>query len=197
VGKALVAIGFDPANLREFSVRPELYPADKALKSDPETIVEQLTHLAGQATGGCLIYFTSHGSPDGIVLGDGVWRPGPLGHLVDDACGQRPTVVIVAACFSGVFVPAMDGPNRMVLTAARPDRASFGCGESDHYTFFDTCLLQSVPQVHDFAALGSMIQACVAKREQDLHADPPSEPQLKIGGVLRPMLPLYRFKAPP
>ena len=30
----------------------------------------------------------------------------------------------------------------MVLTAARPDRTSFGCGEADKYPYFDDCFLQ-------------------------------------------------------
>jgi hypothetical protein len=196
VGKALLAAGFAQANLREFSTRPGRY-ADRPQKSDPDQIASQLSDLVKQAPAGCLIYFTSHGSPDGVVVGEGLWRPAGLGRMVDDLCGQRPTVVIVAACFSGVFVPAMDGPNRMVLTAARPDRASFGCGEADRYTFFDTCLLQSLPHVPDFAALGPAVQACVAKREHDLGASPPSEPQLEIGAALRPVLPLYRFSASP
>lgn len=197
VGKALLAAGFSPANLREFSTRPDRFDADKPMKSDIGDIVGQLLDLTAKTKSGCLIYFTSHGSPDGIVVGDHIWQPAGLGKLVDQACGDRPTVAIIAACFSGVFVPDLDGPNRMVLTAARPDRASFGCGEADHYTFFDTCLLQTLPQAHDFAALGPMVQACVAKREADLGASPASEPQCKIGAALRPMLPLYRLHAPP
>ena len=197
VGQALVRAGFSPANLREFSTRPDRYAADQPLKSDPDVIAGQLNDLTAKAKGGCLIYFTSHGSPDGIVVGKDIWGPGGLGQLVDQACGDRPTVVIIAACFSGVFVPDLDGPNRMVLTAARPDRASFGCGEADRYTFFDTCLLQSLPHVQDFAALGPRVQACVARREADLGASPPSEPQCTIGATLRPMLPLYRFPASP
>jgi hypothetical protein len=85
----------------------------------------------------------------------------------------------------------------MVLTAARPDRASFGCGESDRYTFFDTCMLHELPLAHDFAALGPAVQACVARREKDLGADPPSEPQLWIGSALAPELPLLAFAASP
>ncbi|WP_249138277.1 C13 family peptidase [Phenylobacterium montanum] len=196
VGQALLSAGFSPANLREFSTRPDRFGADKPLKADIETIVGQLTELTDKAKSGCLVYFTSHGSPDGIVVGDHIWRPAGLGKLIDQTCGQRPTIAIISACFSGVFVPELDGPDRMVLTAARPDRASFGCGEADHYTFFDTCLLQSLPQTHDFAALGPAVQACVAKREADLRAAPASEPQCKIGATLRPMLPLYRYTTP-
>ena len=70
-------------------------------------------------------------------------------------------MVIISACFSGVFVPPLAGPNRMVLTAARPDRTSFGCGEEDRYPYFDTCMLDQLPKAHDFAVLGPAVQACV------------------------------------
>jgi hypothetical protein len=66
----------------------------------------------------------------------------------------------------------------------------------DQYTFFDACILQSMPTSHDFEALGAAAQACVARREQQTGAQPPSEPQMQIGVALRPTLPLYAF-APP
>ena len=58
-----------------------------------------------------------------------------------------------------------DAQNRMILTAARPDRTSFGCGEANTYTFFDQCFLESVPQSRDFPMLAVKVQACVAQRE--------------------------------
>ncbi len=81
----------------------------------------------------------------------------------------------------------------MILTAARRDRTSFGCGESDRYPFFDDCFLSSAPQAKDFLALGAAVKTCVAAKEAQLGATPPSEPQLWVGGALRPMLPLYGF----
>ena len=167
------------------------------LASDPQSIIDQLAHATVSAKDGCLVYFTSHGSPDGIVLGDRILTPAGMAAIIDDACGERRAVVVVAACFSGVFIPPLAGRNRMVLTAARPDRASFGCGEEDRYTFFDTCMLQQLPQARNFATLGPAVQACVAKREQDLGAEPPSEPQLWIGPALGPDLPLLAFSASP
>jgi hypothetical protein len=195
VSRSLVAAGFAADHIRQFSVHEA--KADAVLKSDPDAIYDQLSGLAKQAAGGCLIYFTSHGSPDGIVVGDDVWAPGVMAALVDGACGSRPTVVVISACYSGVFAPALAGPNRMVLTAARPDRASFGCGQSDRYTFFDACVLDEMPRAHDFTALGAAVQGCVAKRERELDASPPSEPQLEVGVALRPILPLYAFAKPP
>jgi len=221
--KAFVSEGFSPANISQFSARPApgaatppAHPGRKParhaatvqptpvadagpppLKADGETIYNELVRLTRQAPDGCLIYFTSHGNPDGVQIGDRILPPPSLGGMVDQACGGRPTVAIISACFSGVFVPALDGPNRMVLTAARPDRASFGCGQSDRYTYFDGCVLQSLGQIHDFAALGPAATACVSRREIETKARPASEPQTKIGGELALVLPLYAFATAP
>ncbi|HZC16471.1 MAG TPA: C13 family peptidase [Caulobacteraceae bacterium] len=194
---AFVKAGFSPANIGQFTVQTGKGRPDGVLASDPQTIADQLGRETAAAKTGCLFYFTSHGSPDGIVLGDGLFSPLAMASLIDDACGARPAVVVVAACFSGVFVPPLAGANRMVLTAARPDRASFGCGEEDRYTFFDTCMLEQLPRARNFAALGRAVQACVAKREADLGAAPPSEPQLWIGPQIAPDLPLLAFSASP
>ena len=194
--KAFIAAGFSPANISQFSARPDAYPKEALFKSGPHEISERMTALAKQAAGGCLVYITSHGAPDGVVMDKDQWDPFSVGTLVDNVCADRPTVVVVSACFSGVFVPAVAGPNRMVLTAARPDRTSFGCGQADRYTYFDGCFLQSLPQAHDFTALALSTRACVARLEIATHATPPSEPQISIGAQLRPMLPLYAFQTP-
>jgi len=197
LAKAFVSAGFSPDNISQFSVRPEHYPKETVLKSAPESIHDRLLALSKQAPGGCLIYFTSHGAPTGVVLGDRIWDHASIGQFVDEVCASRPTVIVVSACFSGVFTDALDGPNRMVMTAARPDRTSFGCGQADHYTYYDGCFLQSMAQTHDFANLAVATRECVARQEIATHADPPSEPQISIGAQLRPMLPLYTFQAPP
>jgi hypothetical protein len=195
--KAFIGMGVSSANISQFSVRPERYTKEAVLKSAPRPVYDRLMTLAKQAQGGCLIYFTSHGAPEGVVVDDNIWNPDIVAQLIDTACGSRPTVVVVSACFSGVFVPALEGPNRMIMTAARPDRTSFGCGQQDRYTYFDGCFLQSLAQSHDFAALASTTQACVAKLEIATNASPPSEPQVFIGPQLRPMLPLYAFQPQP
>ena len=195
--KAFIAAGVSPANISQFSVRPGNYPKETVLKSAPQPVYERLMALAKQAPDGCLIYFTSHGAPEGVVVDDAPWSPEGVAQMIDRACGDRPTVVVVSACFSGVFVPALEGPNRMILTAARADRTSFGCGQADRYTYFDGCFLQSLLQAHDFTALAGATQACVAKLETDTHVSPPSEPQVSIGPQLRPMLPLFAFQPQP
>jgi len=54
-------------------------------------------------------------------------------------------------------------------------------------------MLQALPNVHDFVALGPKVQACVAQREVDTGMSPPSEPQMYVGAGLRPILPLMAF----
>jgi hypothetical protein len=196
VTQAFEQAGFDPANLRQFSVRPELYKGVALTKSDPQAIASALISLTAKAQGGCLLYFSSHGAPPGVVIDQAFLSPATLAGMVDATCGKRPTVVIVSACFSGVFVGPLAGSNRMVLTAARPDRSSFGCGEADKYPYFDQCVLEALPKAGDFAQLGASVQACVAAREVKEGMKPPSEPQLFIGPALKPMLPLYAFDPP-
>ena len=191
-------LGFQPQNMMTFSVHPEKYPGQNALHSDPTTIANTLWELANNTKGGCLVYFTSHGSPDGILVTDETVPPEKLAAIINNACGTRPTVALIAACYSGIFVDDLKAPNRMVLTAARPDRTSFGCGEQDTYTFFDTCMLQTLPTAHDFPSLAQGVMFCVAQREVQYKAMPgfgdllPSEPQLYIGESVAAQLPPFR-----
>ena len=190
VAAELVRKGFAPDNVLQFSVRPERYPDQKIAKADGRPIYEALQGLTRRTKAGCLIYFTSHGAPQGVLLNGQILPPRVLDQMLDDTCGNRPTIVIISACFSGVFVPALADSNRMVLTAARPDRSSFGCSESDKYPYFDACMLRVLPDAHDFVAVGPKVQACVAEREQETGMSPPSEPQVSVGAGLRPILPL-------
>jgi len=196
VALALASAGFAQANVRQFSVRPERYRDTRPLKSDPKAIYDALTDLTARNPGGCLIYFSSHGAPQGVVVDQNVMPPAMLGEILDRTCKAKPTVVVISACFSGVFIPELAKPNRMILTAARPDRTSFGCGESDKYPFFDDCFLQVMPSARDFQGLAGAVKNCVAAREAKEGMNPPSEPQVWIGAALRPLLPLYGFAAP-
>jgi hypothetical protein len=191
ISKTLIEIGFQPANVAQFSMRPERYPDANPGHSDPGTIATALWDLSNRTNGGCLTYFTSHGSPDGIAMNDDVLSPEKMAKIVGNACGARPTVVIVSACFSGVFVPVLAAPNRLILTASRSDRTSFGCGEADRYTFFDSCVMQSLRPSGDFVGLARDVRECVAAREKKEHVDYPSEPQLYLGGSVAKELPRW------
>jgi hypothetical protein len=189
---ALTRLGVSPSNIEQFSVQPDQFPKERLELSDPRTVATRLWDLSNRTTGGCFLYFTSHGSPDGIVMGDNTFSPAQMKQIVGNACGDRPTVIVVSACYSGVFVPALEAPNRLVLTAARPDRSSFGCGESDRYTYFDACFLQSLQGNADFPDLAHAVQTCVAAREKKEQVDYPSEPQLAVGQQAARELPRWK-----
>ena len=170
-------IGFKRANMVQFSVD---YDDGTEHVAIPD-IATSLQNLSKRARGGCLMYFTSHGTPEGMVMGDALLTPNQMKDMVDTSCGNKPSVIVMSACFSGQFVAPLMGANRIVMTAARPDRTSFGCGEMDHYTFFDDCFLRALPLAGDFPSLGGLVQQCVAQREVEVKATPPSEPQVSVG----------------
>lgn len=177
LASAFAKIGFAPANTIEFSVDPDA----ASRKTSITGISDGLWNLSEQAPDGCLIYFTSHGTPDGIVVDRSILSPDQMGAIVNNSCGDKPSVIVMSSCFSGQFVPALAGDKRVVITAARADRTSFGCGALDTYTYFDDCFLRALPLSDGFAKLGSLVQDCVAFREKQTGATPPSEPQVSVG----------------
>jgi hypothetical protein len=169
--------------------------------ADPITAAEALQGVArttGRTSRGCLLYFTSHGGPEGMVFGPaGEITPATLANLVREWCGARPTVVIVSACYSGIFVNALAAPNRMILTAASRERTSFGCGAGETYPWFDGCVIETLPTATDFLALAAGARACVARKEAAAGITVSSQPQLFVGSDMQLRLPTLRFNRPP
>jgi hypothetical protein len=181
IADELVGLGFSPSNIEQFSVRAERYPLAHAELSTPQRIAGGLWDLSNRTSAGCFAYFTSHGSRDGVEIGDSTISPRQMSELIDNACAGRPTVVVVSACYSGVFVPALSAPDRIVLTAAAADRSSFGCGETDRYTYFDTCAVAWLPKAGNFVSFAKHAIECVQAREKKEKVDLPSHPQLAVG----------------
>ncbi len=192
IAAEFAAIGFKAGDIAQFSVRPERYPNAHAFPSDMQNIASVLDDLSHRTAAGCLLYLTSHGTYMGMVLGDTTLEPEDLSRIVNETCGDRPAVIIVSACFSGKFVPALAAPNRMVMSAARADRSSFGCGQGDVYTYFDTCILTNLKAAHGFPELADRVRACVSKHEDETGMYPPSEPQVFIGPQAKAALPIWK-----
>lgn len=197
VAKALLGMGFPRSRMAQFSVRPQLYEEMPMAVDPPDGLPRTLKRLTDAASGGCFFYLTSHGNSDGVAFGKNTLSPETVKIMIDGTCGARPTVVVISACFSGVFIPALAGPDRMVVTAARPDRASFGCGEEETYTYFDGCILESLPKAVRFDVLAELARACVARRETEMGMTPPSEPQIFIGPQMARRLPTLTLVARP
>ena len=152
------------------------------------SVGQAIEGIQAQPGEGCLVYMTSHGSESGFFLAnDGfnsdedLLSPDELTGMLDRGCGKAPTVLIVSACHSGTFLTeAMSQPNRVVITAARTDRTSFGCSDEYQFTFFDECVLGALPAAADWATLYNDVTGCVNAKEAQLGATP-SLPQFFEG----------------
>lgn len=190
--RGFLSAGFPRANMVDYSLRPDV--AEPTSASD---VIDGLNAAAARGTAGCLLYFTSHGVPTAMVFGNEPrMTPDMMANLVRATCGARPTVVIVSACYSGIFVNALSAPNRMVLTAASRERTSFGCGADETYPWFDGCIIETLPTATDFLALAAGTRACVTRKETERGVSPASEPQLFVGSEMQLRLPTLRFARP-
>ena len=87
------------------------------------------------------LYLTSHGSKKHELSIDqyGLSLPDlPAGRLAEmlKALPIRWKVVVVSACYSGGFIPALKDDHTMIITAAAHNRTSFGCSDDADMTYF-------------------------------------------------------------
>jgi hypothetical protein len=85
------------------------------------------------------LILTSHGSHDGLAVVAGrlnqILTPAALGGILDRA-GINHKVIVISACYSGVFIPRLARPDVMVMTAADAQHPSFGCEDRAKWTYF-------------------------------------------------------------
>lgn len=180
----LASGGVPAQNIHAFSATQKEGAA--AEPASAERILARIAGLQPGPGGGCLVFVTSHGQ-----RGEGIWlayggeflRPAELARALSAGCARAPTVVIMSGCFTGGFT-AVHAPNRIVITAARADRPSFGCAVERTYAVFDECLLASLPREARWRSVVSATRSCVRGREGELGATP-SEPQARFGAKVR------------
>lgn len=159
--------------------------------TEPATLAQILRRIAGlraRPGDGCFVFVTSHGGRgQGIYLSreDEILRPSALARALAAGCAGVPTVVVISGCYSGTFAQgAMTAPNRIILTAARADRSSFGCSAERTYTVFDACLLGTLPHATTWQAVFAETKDCVQRREHQ-DGETPSLPQASFGAAVR------------
>ena len=137
------------------------------------------------------LILTSHGSPDGLDVTAGRRRttltPSKLSNMLDRA-GMRYRVVIISACYSGVFIPHLATADTLVITAADANHPSFGCEDRAKWTyfgdaFFNAALRQSATLKDAFTAARSVIL-----RRELRNGFEPSHPQMVGGANVEPLL---------
>jgi len=186
LGQRLAAAGVPAANIHRLSASG----AEVGAAVEPalaNVLLQRIGTLPARPGDRCLIFLTSHGE-----RGAGLWlarsntavSPDQLAQALSRGCAAVPTVVVVSACYSGGFaIGKMAKPNRIVLTAARNDRPSFGCQVHRVYNFFDECLLGALPKSATWRAVADGSRECVHSMERAL-GERPSEPQAYFGAVV-------------
>ncbi|HEX5125844.1 MAG TPA: C13 family peptidase [Rhodocyclaceae bacterium] len=151
---------------------------------------------------GCFVYLTGHGGPSGMALPVGKQHEfvpvADLNGALTAACGERPTIVVISSCFSGVYMrTGIAAPNRIVITAADPDHTSFGCSNDQTYTYFDGCFMKSFAGAKTWQAVADGAKTCVSGLESKFSSwARPSNPQAFFGRNMRD-LPLPGPRPPP
>jgi peptidase C13-like protein len=137
------------------------------------------------------LILTSHGSQDGLAVVAGRRRetltPARLADMLN-ATSVRYRVVVISACYSGVFIPRLANADSLVITAADADHASFGCEDRAKWTYFGDAFfnvaLRRETRLKDAFVLARSV---VAQREAR-NGFEPSHPQMAGGENVEPLL---------
>ena len=178
--------------------------ADSALPSgSPANIAASLARLA-EAMGPedvLVLYTTSHGAPYGIVYNDGgggfgVLGPTKLAAMLSEL-GIRNRLLLISACFSGVFVGPLITPTTAIVTAASSERTSFGCQAENDWTFFgDAMINHALRKAQGLGAAAIEAKGLIAGWETAGKLTP-SEPQTYVGEGAKAWLAAIERALPP
>jgi hypothetical protein len=144
-----------------------------------------------------MLYVATHGSEDHELLVD--MDPLPLDQIgaqdLADILKEHPfkwKVVVVNACYSGGFVPPLASDGTLVLTAARSDRSSFGCGSESELTYFGHAwLVDALNRTDNFVDAFAQAKAEIAQWELR-DGLTPSQPQSYVGKGIEAELDAWR-----
>jgi hypothetical protein len=148
-----------------------------------------------------VLYSTSHGVPNrGLVYKDlqrgvGIIAPPRLEQLIDPL-GFKNRLIMLQACFSGQFVPALRAPGTVVVTAAADDRSSFGCQAGNDWTLFGDALINHAlrqPLPFDVQLKRATVLISTAEDKAGLQ---PSNPQISMGSETAGWLSALDARAP-
>jgi len=90
-------------------------------------------------------------------------------------------VIVISACYSGAFIPALADDQTAIFTSSASDRVSFGCSDDRDTTEFGEAFIRdALPRAPSLVAAFDEAKAAIARREQRrLQAE--SLPQARIG----------------
>ena len=146
-----------------------------------------------------VLYTAGHGAPVGLAYHDadqgyGLIAPQRLARMLGEL-EIKNRLLILSACYSGVFVPSLASDRTALFTAASADRTSFGCAADRDWTFFgDAMINQALRKPQPLASAGAEATAPDrpvgsagqgrgrrVRRPASVAASPPGSPRSKRG----------------
>jgi hypothetical protein len=133
-----------------------------------------------------VLMLTSHGNDeDGIAITNGrmpedALAPEDVRKILNEA-HIRWRVIIVSACYSGIFIPVLKTDSTLIMTAADARHSSFGCDDTRDLTYFGEALLQdALPHACSLTQAYADTARSIRRRESD-EGDIHSNPKLFVG----------------
>ncbi|HEX4389656.1 MAG TPA: C13 family peptidase [Steroidobacteraceae bacterium] len=139
-----------------------------------------------------VLFLTSHGSQEGLEVQNGSLPlaqlgPSDLREALDDA-GIRWRVIVVSACYAGVFIDELKSDTTAIITAADAGHSSFGCEDDRDLTWFGEAFLKdSLPGSASLEDAFHKSAALINEREEAGH-QVHSNPQLFVGPLMKKKL---------
>jgi len=140
------------------------------------------------------LFVTSHGSEE-HELELSYWpmeltgiSPEWLRRTLDDT-GIRRRVIVLSACYSGGFIPALKSPDTLIITASDATHASFGCSDDADLTYFGRAFFdEALRRQYSLRAAFDAASAAIGGREKSDGFEA-SHPQWEVGERLHAELP--------
>ncbi len=172
-------------------------------RGSPDNIAAALARVAEAMNGAedvLVLYTTSHGAPLGVVYNDGdqgygAISPVRLWQMLSDL-GIANRMILVSACYSGVFVPLLSSDTSIVVTAASAERSSFGCVSNNDWTFFGDALINhALRKPQPLAVAVDEATTLIAGWEGGARLEP-SQPQSSFGAGAAKWLAALEARSP-
>jgi hypothetical protein len=182
------SLGLDRGAIRLVNHRDSLETSPIASRTNFAAAVHGVAGVMNKDEDILIVFITSHGSPEGVafVLADAISAVLSPDHVASvlDREGIRNRVVIVSACYSGVFAKRLASPSSIVLTAADESSPSFGCSNEREWTYFGDAFFNQ--SLSEGVSLEQAFEDAKVKISQWETRDelPPSSPQGHFGAVI-------------
>jgi hypothetical protein len=141
-----------------------------------------------------VLMLTSHGNDaDGIAITNGklpedALSPQDVRKILNES-HIRWRVIIVSACYSGIFIPVLKNDSTLIMTAADAHHSSFGCDDTRDLTYFGEALLRdALPHACSLDQAYTDLAGIIRRRETE-EGEIHSNPKLFVGARMAARLP--------